>query len=173
MTSPAIREGTPGDRAEIFALYPRAFPDEDLLPLLRTLLDEIGVLSLVAIAEGRLAGHVAFTECGISDGERKLALLGPVAVAPERQRQGIGGALIREGLDRLAGRGVSRVFVLGDPAYYGRFGFRPERRVQPPYPLPEEWRDAWQSQPLGEEKPAPAGTLVVPPCWRDPALWSD
>ena len=64
------------------------------------------------------------------------------------------------------------VCVLGDPAYYGRFGFEPDDRVAPPYPLPQEWRSAWQSLSLcGNDRPA-RGTLSVPPPWRQPALWA-
>lgn len=167
-----IRDSAPDDRAAIDALYPRAFPEEDLLPLVTDLLrDGHDVLSLVATAGGLVLAHVAFTFCGISGADDQAALLGPLAVAPDRQRQGIGGALIRAGLQRLRGTPVTCVFVLGDPAYYGRFGFLPKADVTPPYPLPAEWRGAWQSLRL-RDGPVRPGMLTVPPPWREPALWA-
>jgi putative acetyltransferase len=168
-----VRESLPDDIASIEALYPDAFPDEDLLPLVRELLsrDPI-VVSLVGLADRALVGHVIFTACSIAGRTDKVALLGPLAVAPDWQRQGIGGALIREGFQRLTSDGVSQVYVLGDPAYYGRFGFEPENSVTPPYPLPEKWRRAWQSTSLCGAKPPLHGALSVPQPWRQPALWA-
>jgi putative acetyltransferase len=168
-----IRETHPQDIAAIQALYPAAFPDEDLLPLVGRLLDEVpGLISLGAFLRESLIGHVIFTPCASDAGaDAKLSVLGPLAVAPASQRQGIGTALLREGLDRLKSGGISQVFVLGDPAYYGRSGFRPATNIAPPYPLPDEYRDAWQSLSLdAAPHPAPA-TLTVPAPWRDPALW--
>ncbi len=159
-----IRETGLEERGAILALYPLAFPEEDLTGLVAALLETGGVLSLGAYADG-LAGHAIFTRCGTG------ALLGPVAVDPARQKAGIGSALVRGGFDRLAARGVSQVFVLGDPGYYGRFGFEAERRVTPPYPLPTEWDGAWQSVVLEDRDRVPAGPLVVPEAWRDEALW--
>lgn len=83
------------------------------------------VLALVAASEGRIVGHVAFSRLRIAgDGMENAAVaLAPFAVTPARQRQGIGTELVRRGLDHLARRGEALVFVLGDPAYYRRFGF--------------------------------------------------
>lgn len=168
-----IRESRPGDVAAIERLYPDAFPDEDLLPLVRELLREgPAVLSLVAMAGEVLAGHVIFTTCGLAGRPDKLALLGPLAVVPARQRQGIGSAILRAGLQRLVKAGTKRVYVLGDPAYYGRFGFEPEDDVTLPYPLPEEWQGAWQSLSLRGDQPPLQGALSVPQPWRRPALWA-
>jgi putative acetyltransferase len=162
------------DLAAIEVLYQDAFPDEDLVPLVRALLaNRDDVLSLVTRDRNGedVTGHGAFTHCGIVGAEDRVALLGPLAVASARQGQGIGEALIRDGLRRLGEAGVQRVFVLGDPAYYGRFGFTTEPNVRPPHPLPEEWREAWQSISLNETKPSEPGTLSVPAPWRQPALW--
>jgi putative acetyltransferase len=168
-----IRGSLPTDMPLIERLYPDAFPDEDLLPLVRELLrGEQKVLSLVAILERMLAGHVAFTMCSIAGRPDKVALLGPLAVATDMQRRGIGSALIRSGLERLKAEGILQVHVLGDPAYYGRFGFEPDDGVIPPYPLPKAWITAWQSVSLRDSKPALRGTLCVPPPWRQPSLWA-
>ncbi len=163
-----VRESTPDDASAIDALYPAAFPDEDLLPLVRALLaDPDVVLSLVATVDGELAGHCLFTRCAV--GDTQAALLGPLAVAPARQRQGAGSALVNRGLERLQNGGVSIVLVLGDPHYYSRFGFAADARVEPPFPLPAEWREAWQS--VTTAAPAPAGKLAVPAPWQQPDLW--
>ncbi|MGI9344549.1 MAG: GNAT family N-acetyltransferase [Gammaproteobacteria bacterium] len=168
-----VRESTRDDIAAIESLYPEAFPDEDLLPVVRDLLaDTIVAMSLVGTIDTQVAGHAIFTKCGVTGSSISASLLAPLAVAPRWQRQGIGSELVRAGLRRLGGTGVQRVFVLGDPTYYRRLGFHPENRVEPPYPLPAEWDGAWQSQRLSESAASCEGTLSVPPQWRQPALWA-
>jgi putative acetyltransferase len=182
---------TPVEAAALEALYASAFPEEDLFPLVRRLHEEVtDLVSLKAMAGETLSGHVIFTPCTIKDlpldrrQEPKqdtdapaqatpAALLGPLCVAPEHQRQGIGSALIRAGHEQLKTLGVARVMVLGDPAYYGRHGFRAGADVEPPCPLPENWREAWQWLPLDPSLPAPRGSLTVPEPWRDPAFWAE
>lgn len=167
-----IRASVSGDQASIEALYPDAFPDEDLLPLLRELSQEgPAVLSLVGIIESSLVGHIVFTTCSVTGSIDKVALLGPLAVAPAWQRKGIGKAIVSTGLKWLENDNVTYVCVLGDPAYYSRFGFKPETHVAPPYPLPAEWRDAWQSISLLGASPPQPGKLCVPQPWLQPALW--
>lgn len=167
-----IRQSTPEDAAAIMALYPKAFPDEELRPVARALLDgDATVISLVAVVEDAIAGHVIFTLCGIDDSENTAALLGPLGVDPAYQKRGVGGALVQHGFRLLEAKGVAHVCVLGDPAYYGRFGFAPEADMAPPYPMPPEWREAWQSIRLGNAGATPRGKLAVPTPWRDPALW--
>ncbi|MEM9682402.1 MAG: N-acetyltransferase, partial [Pseudomonadota bacterium] len=119
-----------------------------------------------------VVGHVIFTRCGIEGMTVDVSLLAPLAVVPACQRQGVGTALVQEGLRRLIKSDAARVYVLGDPVYYGRFGFLPDDEVAPPYPLPPDWRDAWQSLGLRESDAPPRGQLTVPPSWRDRALWS-
>lgn len=80
-------------------------------------------VSLVAAEGGRVIGHVAFSPVVVSDGTRDWYGLGPVSVLPERQRQGIGKALIREGLARLKGLNARGCCLVGHPGYYGKFGF--------------------------------------------------
>lgn len=77
-------------------------------------------VSLLAGEGGRILGHVALSRLASPSSALALA---PVSVAPDRQRQGIGSALVREALTRARRLGAAIVFVLGDPAYYGRFGF--------------------------------------------------
>lgn len=85
-------------------------------------------VSLVAERNAQVVGHIAFSPVQISDGSAHWYGLGPVAVLPGLQRQGIGTALINSGLSMLHSRGAAGCVVLGEPRYYGRFGFknRPE-----------------------------------------------
>ena len=169
----AIRSSETADQAALEAVYRDAFPDEELVPLVRELLGlERDVLSLAGTSESRLVASVFFTKCTIDDQGRDVALLGPLAVLPAWQRKGIGSAIVRNGLKRLASRGIGHVFVLGDPAYYGRLGFAPEHRIVTPYPIPPEWHDAWQSIKIGDAQALEGGTLCVPGPWRRPDLWS-
>ncbi len=168
-----IRESKRDDLAAIESLYPEAFPDENLLPLVRDLLNgAVVAISLVGTIDTRIVGHTIFTKCGVVGHSVNAALLGPLAVAPAWQRQGIGSAIVCAGLRRLEDADVNRVYVLGDPAYYGRLGFLPESLVEPPFPLPAEWDGAWQSRNLGEITAPCAGKLSVPPQWLQPALWA-
>jgi putative acetyltransferase len=169
-----IQTNLPNGFDEIKMLYGGAFPDEDLVPLVKNLVaDKENVMSLAGVSGGKLFGHVVFTKCGIvaRDGDlvARAALMGPVAVAA--QRQGIGSALIHDGLDRLRADGIGRVFVLGDPGYYRRFEFQPDAQVAPPYPLPAGWTEAWQSRPLHVGGAPHRGVLSVPEPWQNPLLW--
>jgi len=80
-------------------------------------------LSLVAELEGRVIGHIAFSPVTISDGTRNWYGLGPVSVLPAYQRQGVGKALIREGLARLKAMNAQGCCLVGHPDYYRKFGF--------------------------------------------------
>jgi putative acetyltransferase len=80
-------------------------------------------VSLVAELEGRVVGHIAFSPITISDGSENWYGLGPVSVLPEYHRQGIGTALMREGLSRMKDLKARGCCVVGHPEYYRRFGF--------------------------------------------------
>lgn len=97
--------------------------EADFVAALRA--DHSALLLLVAEQGGRIVGHLAGSRITLetSLGDRTSVSLAPVAVDPAHQRQGIGAALIRAALDRLRQQGETSVFVLGEPAYYGRFGF--------------------------------------------------
>lgn len=172
MAETKIRRAGADYADDLASLYPQVFPDEDLTGIVAALLplkDE--VLSLGAFENDRLVGHVMFSYCDTEPRARRGGLLGPLAVHPEKQREGIGRALIAAGFAAMASQGVSEVFVLGDPGYYGRFGFEPSREVAAPYALPEDWADAWQVVRLGPGDAVPAGSLILPDPWMDPALW--
>jgi putative acetyltransferase len=80
-------------------------------------------LSLVAEADGRVIGHIAFSPVTISDGTQDWYGLGPVSVLPEYQRNGVGKALIEQGLSRLKGLNARGCCLVGHPDYYRKFGF--------------------------------------------------
>lgn len=81
-------------------------------------------LSLVAEIDGHVVGHVGFSACRIGDSPDEWRLLGPIAVDPEYQGRGAGRALVEEGLTALRAMGAAGCALVGDPAFYGRFGFR-------------------------------------------------
>ena len=80
-------------------------------------------LSLVAIDQDDIVGHVAFSPVGIPNSEGDWYGLGPISIRPDRQGRGIGALLIQAGLDQLRSLGAAGCVLLGDPDYYGRFGF--------------------------------------------------
>ena len=132
-----IRSEREGDARAIRALTERAFRpmafSDGTEPAVIDRLRERGelALSLVAEVDGAVAGHVAFSVAAIGDsGESGWYALGPVAVDPPRQRTGIGTALIERGLDTLRARGARGVVLIGDPAYYRRFGFVGDGRLR-------------------------------------------
>ncbi len=121
-----IRSETPGDVADIGDVVRAAFArdqEANLIDCLRSNGDLL--LSLVADEAGRVVGHVGFSRVWISnDGQHSPAVsLAPLAVAAEHRRGGTGSALVKAGHARLRAAGESICFVLGDPAYYGRFDY--------------------------------------------------
>jgi putative acetyltransferase len=156
---------------ELMPLYRAAFPDEDLVPLIVGLSAlQTGVFSIAASSGEQICGHIMWTLCDLEGSRETLALLGPLAVMPDWQRLGVGSGLINQGFQHLKSLGIAQVMVLGDPAYYGRFGFKPDRIVLPPYPMPHSWLDAWQSVRLDDRVYA-SGRLILPEIWLRPSLW--
>ena len=132
-----IRTEVAGDREAIRALVTAAFaPIEHSSHTEARIVDALRAagalhLSLVATDGAELVGHAAFSAVRIAGGPAGWFGLGPVAVRPDRQHEGIGTTLVRTGLERLRAEGARGCVVLGEPAYYGRFGFRarPELRL--------------------------------------------
>lgn len=108
-------------------------------------------LSLLATQGNRAVGHILFTRAVIGGApELTASILAPLAVTPDAQKRGIGGKLIRHGLQFLAKTSVDLVFVRGYPEYYRRHGFQPAGRLgfAAPYPIPAQYREAWMVQAL-------------------------
>jgi putative acetyltransferase len=116
-----LRREREKDRAAIRAVHDAAFggPDEGrLVDRLRR--DGAALLSLPALVDGRIVGHILFSRLAMAVPAVALA---PVGVLPGHQRRGIGSSLVRKGLELCRERGIAAVLVLGEPAYYERFGF--------------------------------------------------
>ncbi len=107
------------------------------------------IISLVADAEGTVVGHVAVSAVSISDGAAGWYGLGPISVVPEHQRRGVGSRLMREALRPLREQGAAGCVLLGEPAYYSRFGFQ----VDPNLSLPGVPPEYFQSVSLGASRP--------------------
>ena len=119
-----IRPERPGDEAGIADIVERAFgrPDEARL-VERLRVDGDATISLVTEEDGAIVAHVLLSRM---DAPLRALGLAPVSVAPERQRYGLGDTLVREALKAARSGGWEAVFVLGEPAFYRRFGFDAE-----------------------------------------------
>jgi len=116
-----VRGETEADRDGIRRVEEDAFPGPDEAKLVDQLrMDGDLRLSLVALEGDRIVGHIAFS---VMRAPFRALGLAPVAVSPQRQKTGIGAALVNAGLKLAADEGWQGVFVLGDPPYYERFGF--------------------------------------------------
>lgn len=114
-------------------------------------------ISLVAVKESDVVGHVAFSPVTIDGAPGGWYGLGPVSVHPSQQRKGIGTALIHEGLDRLRRMDAHGCVVLGEPSYYSRFGFRNDPHLRYADAPPEYF------QCLAFTAPAPKGEVAYHP----------
>lgn len=156
-----LRGERAGDAAALARVIVAAFADEPQGGQFeRRIVDALRVdgrlsVSLVAVRDGRLVDHVAFSPVAIGAGGEGWHGLAPLAVWPGCQRQGIGAALVRAGLDALRRAGARGCVVLGEPAYYARFGFGPAGDIVFPQASP----DALMALPFGEHAPRPAGAL--------------
>jgi putative acetyltransferase len=138
-----IRPEAAGDERAVRTVVAAAFgraAEADLVERLRARVSPL--VSLVAVAEDGVVGHILFSPVEIgSPGSAPPAMaLGPMAVAPEHQRAGVGGDLVRAGLEACRRMGRRVVFVLGHPDYYPRFGFVPAapRGLSCRWPVPPE-----------------------------------
>jgi putative acetyltransferase len=138
-----IRPESPADIGGIRHVIQRAFADarhsSGTEAAIVDALREANALtiSLVAVEDERIVGHVALSPVTVQ-GAAGWFGLGPVAILPEHQRSGVGTQLIEKALERLQSAGASGCVVLGEPSYYGRFGFVHDPRltygdVPPPY----------------------------------------
>ncbi|MGD1878887.1 MAG: GNAT family N-acetyltransferase [Kiloniellaceae bacterium] len=175
-----IRGTSTEDLPAVLHIHRAAFGQQDEAELTRALLADPTarpVLSLIAEENGHPLGHILFSRARLTnpDSDLSATLLAPLAVVPEAQGQGIGGRLIAAGLDRLRQDGVALAFVLGDPAYYTRFGFAPAGPgLDPPYRLPAAYAEAWMVQALSEGVSGKRqGTVICADALMQPALWRE
>lgn len=136
-----IRPEQEGDAEAVWAINAAAFGQPDEADLVDRLRETPGYLALVAEEAGEVVGHIAFSPVTLDPpASVDVRGLAPMAVAPGRQRSGIGSALVRAGLDACRADGAEAVVVLGHPTYYPRFGFTPAppRGIGCVYDVPPE-----------------------------------
>jgi putative acetyltransferase len=125
-----IRLEQPGDEEAIARVTEDAFRNVDYSSQTEHLIVErlrkAGALTISLVAEDSegIIGHVGFSPVTLTSGETGWFCLAPLSVTPDRQRQGVGSGLVREGLAALERLSAAGAVVAGDPEYYGRFGFR-------------------------------------------------
>lgn len=177
-----IRPATDGDNSAIFHIQAQGFGYDKEARLTAELLADpsaIPAISLLALHGDSPVGHILFTRAYFDrqPDSPLMHILAPLAVIPAYQRHGIGGLLIRAGIDALRQQSSELVFVLGHKEYYPKYGFRPDAARQgypAPYPIPAGHADCWMVQPVGP-RGFGAGTGKIKCCdilgrpehWRD------
>lgn len=130
-----IHPEAPEDCSAIESVHTAAFRDHPysrqtehlIVNALRA--DHALAVSLVAEVGGKVVGHIAFSRITINGQACMWFLLGPVGVLPDHQRHGIGQQLVRQGLKEIRKLGADGCVLVGDPAYYSRFGFTQAREL--------------------------------------------
>ena len=152
-----IRKAEASDIDDVILVEKAAFGSDEEANLVRDLLADKSAeptLSLLAYQEDKVVGHILFTRAWLEpETALSLSLLAPLAVLPDAQKQGIGGALIQQGLQILSASEVDLVFLLGHPQYYPRFGFKPAGALgfEATYPILEKNANAWMVKALNQE----------------------
>jgi putative acetyltransferase len=150
-----LRSERPEDVPAIEALTAAAFLDaphsSHTEHFIVNALRRAGQLTVSRVAEigGVLVGHVAVSPVTITDGSAGWYGLGPVSVLPAQQRRGIGSRLVADALQLLRAQGAAGCVVLGEPGFYGRFGFR----AVPELVLPEVPQAYFQALAFTESRP--------------------
>lgn len=136
----------------------RAFPERERQSVAGLAVNLLGeettpeTTALVAEIDDEVVGHIAFSPATIENHESCMGyILAPLGVMPQYQKRGIGSELIGTGIVRQLRSGTSILFVYGDPAYYGRFGFKADSASNylPPYEL--QYPSGWQALVLNED----------------------
>lgn len=136
-----VRRESAADRAAVYALNSAAFGQAVEADIVDALRDANGVISLVAEVRGHIVGHILFSPVTLASHESlAIAGLAPMAVLPDRQRQGVGSLLVRAGLEACRRAGFGAVVVLGHAEYYPRFDFAiaTDRGIDCEYDVPAE-----------------------------------
>lgn len=171
-----LRAESPGDEAAIAMVTREAFREHphsrQTEALIIESLRKAGALSLSLVAElrGLVVGHITFSPVNITGGASNWYGLGPLSVVPGHQGGGVGTALVQGGLGTMLQRGAAGCVVLGEPAYYGRFGFRstPALRLEGAPPGCFLARPFSRIVPLGTVTLHAAFSLARPGDWTFP-----
>ena len=167
-----IRPAEDRDYLAIFEINLLAFGGENeaqLVNKLRHRTNFIPQLSLVAEMDGQVVGYILFSQVILETSDKNLAMLAlaPMAVLPRFQNQGIGSALVRQGLQVCREMGEKTVVVIGHPNFYPRFGFTPAQvyDIRAPFPVPDEVFMVIELEPGALD--GISGTVTYPPVFDD------
>jgi len=173
-----IRDANIEDVANIKNVYLQAFENSEaqlVSDLAVKLLNEnhsVKTISLVAIEDNKIVGHIAFSPVFLESTNKHFAyILAPLAVSPNFQKNKIGSSLVKYGLEIISNIGLFIVFVYGDPRYYSRFGFETElaQNFKPPYTL--QFPEGWQALKLNSADFPEGGKITCVDSLDDPKLW--
>ena len=175
-------EGFEGRQQALIDVFRRSFGDSEgeaegrviaqLVTNLITTTASADLRVFSAVDDGDIAGAIIFSKLNYPADDRVVFLLAPVAVATARQRQGVGQALLRHGLDTVRNDGVEVAITYGDPNYYARVGFAQitEEIAQPPFKL--EQPHGWLGQSLADQPlTALSGACRCVPAFDKPEYW--
>jgi putative acetyltransferase len=167
----SIRRERPGDAAEIAGVIDAAFGDTEtsaFTEALRVWEGYVPELTFVGEQDGEIVGFTMLSYVGLAGQERRLLILTPMAVRPDRQRQGVGAAVVRAALAAADTRLEPLILCEGVPAYYPRFGFEPAAALgleRPDERIPDV---AWMAVRLRAYDPAIRGRVVYPAFFPPP-----
>jgi putative acetyltransferase len=174
-----IRNATPRDRVAIREIHMSSFAESERETVAQLALDLLSektdpaTISCVAECDGIIVAHIAFSPVKIGGCEKlRGSILAPLGVKPDYQKRRIGSHLVEYGMQALLQNGIDILFVYGDPAYYGRFGFSADiaRPYIPPYTLqhPFGWQAVMLSGRSGARTPVAIACVAS---LRDAQLW--
>ena len=132
----------------------------------------VKTISLVAMDNNEIVGHIAFSPVFLEDTNEHFGyILAPLAVSPKFQKNKIGASLVKYGLDTISSMGAFIVFVYGDPEYYSRFGFKTDLadKFIPPYTL--QFPAGWQALKLNSAVFPEGGKITCVDSLNDHSLW--
>ncbi len=180
MSMISIQQTSKSDLDQILHVEKQAFDLDEIVDLTRDLLVDPTsqpTISLLAFEDDLPVGHILFSKATLEPSiDLSMSILGPLAVIPEKQKQGIGGKLIEQGIELSIEQGFDLVFVLGHPEYYPRFNFKPAIPLgfHPTYEVPKHQSDAWMVRQLSDKRiEGIQGRVICAKTFDDPKHWRE